>query len=350
VIQSDEMADTGGPGLRTPSKVLLETQDSSTFPKRRGRPPGSKNRPKIVAIAPRKGRPRSRRLGRPPGSKNRPKTIITAASKGRSRSRCLSRPPGSVLGNFEPHDIPVEQIVRALNRLSKTPSTDERVARASRRVFRYTKQWPWQWAARFLPRKKWTVPLVEELAQLLRGIYKKSVKTGTGHGTLENTRRFLYNHARDRDQRNPQMTLGDLHEAFRYFKVKTKRKIPRTQQTSQTTPTRRVTDLVDSDTETEPDEIPTEENDTNEGLIVTQDEIGGFDGGDRQSDHCPVLHTKGSVRLRKRTLSRVEDFNIEKRPRVAGIETDQVTQSPISISPSPTARAGKFKTAYSFMI
>jgi hypothetical protein len=40
-------------------------------PKRRGRPPGSKNRPKPVQAAP-------KRRGRPPGSKNKPKAMLEA--------------------------------------------------------------------------------------------------------------------------------------------------------------------------------------------------------------------------------------------------------------------------------
>jgi hypothetical protein len=49
--------------------------------RRRGRPPGSKNRPRTAATAP-------RRRGRPPGSKNRPKA-------GNAAPRRRGRPPKS---------------------------------------------------------------------------------------------------------------------------------------------------------------------------------------------------------------------------------------------------------------
>lgn len=141
--QSDELANPEASVLRTPSKGTSRPQDSSTFTKRRGRPPGSKNRPKAITTLSLPKRPRSMRLG---------------------------RPPGSAMGNLEPPEMLDKDIALALNMRGNIPETDSRVAQASKRVFRYTGQWPWQWAARFLPKKKWSVPLVVELAQLPGGI------------------------------------------------------------------------------------------------------------------------------------------------------------------------------------
>lgn len=47
---------------------------SAAAPKRRGRPPGSKNKPKAAAAA-----AAPKRRGRPPGSKNKPKAAAVAA-------------------------------------------------------------------------------------------------------------------------------------------------------------------------------------------------------------------------------------------------------------------------------
>ena len=53
---------------------MREAQAPEQPKRRRGRPPGSKNKPKPVVAAPKKGR------GRPPGSKNKPKPAAIAAA------------------------------------------------------------------------------------------------------------------------------------------------------------------------------------------------------------------------------------------------------------------------------
>jgi hypothetical protein len=52
---------------------------SAAAPKRRGRPPGSKNKPKSAAAAAPAPAAAPKRRGRPPGSKNRPKSAAMAA-------------------------------------------------------------------------------------------------------------------------------------------------------------------------------------------------------------------------------------------------------------------------------
>jgi hypothetical protein len=62
---------------------LRATQTTVAVPRKRGRPLGSKNKPKVEAAA------APKRRGRPPGSKNKPKVEAAAAPKRRGR------PPGS---------------------------------------------------------------------------------------------------------------------------------------------------------------------------------------------------------------------------------------------------------------
>lgn len=64
-------------------------EDEAPAPKRRGRPPGSKNK---AASAEEDDAPAPRRRGRPPGSKN--KTTTTKAASGDAPKR-RGRPPGS---------------------------------------------------------------------------------------------------------------------------------------------------------------------------------------------------------------------------------------------------------------
>ncbi|RFN47522.1 hypothetical protein FIE12Z_8239 [Fusarium flagelliforme] len=243
------------------------------------------------------------------------------------------------MGNSEPPDMPDKQIALALNMRGNKPKTDYRVAQASKRVFRYTRQWPWQWAVRFPPKKKWSVPLVVELAQLLGGIYRKSINTNTGNGSLEIARRFLHKRARERDRRCPQMIRSDVDEALRYFKVETRRKLPEAQQTSQAIRTGRVADLVGSDTESQPDEIPRHDRDITGSLIPAEDESESFGNDERWNEREPVISTGSSARFRKRMLSPTKAFNIEKRPRVADSEASQVAESAHILSPDMTARA-----------
>ena len=69
-------------GLQAAVAQYMAGSTTATAPRRRGRPPGSKNRPKTAAGA----TGTRRRRGRPPGSKNRPK-VAAAASPPRRRGR-----------------------------------------------------------------------------------------------------------------------------------------------------------------------------------------------------------------------------------------------------------------------
>jgi hypothetical protein len=104
--QSDELADTEYTGPRMPSKASSKPPTRSTIPKRRGRPPGSKNRPKV---------------------------ITTTSQRQRRGSRRPGRPPGSAIGNIEPPHMPHKQIAQALHMWNNESTTDERVGTASKK-------------------------------------------------------------------------------------------------------------------------------------------------------------------------------------------------------------------------
>lgn len=248
------------------------------------------------------------------------------------------------MGNLELPDMPDKEIALALNMQGNKPKTDSRVAQASKRVFRYTGQWPWQWVVRFLPKKKWSVPLVVELAQLLGGIYQKSVNTSADNGSLETARRFLRKRARHRNRRCPQITRGDLNEALRYFEVETRRKLPDAQQTSQTTQPGRVADSLGTDTESQADEIPRQDSAINEGMIAAEDGSEGSNNNEESDEHEPVISTGGSARFREPMLSPTGEFHIEQRSQVSDSQAGQIAQSSHSPSPNMTAEAGKFNT------
>ena len=135
-----------------------------------------------------------------------------------------------------------------------------------------------------------------------------------------------------------------MNEALRYFDVKTRRKLPDAQQTSQTTQPGRVADLEVTDTESQADESLREDRDINEELISAEDESEGSTNKEQSNDHKPVMPTGDSARLREPMLSPAEEFHIEQRSRVGDSQTGQIAQSVHSLSPNMSARAGKFKT------
>jgi hypothetical protein len=85
------MADAGGANLNT--GVLMEKRG-------RGRPCGSKNKPKDASLVASSSASAKRRPGRPLGSKNKPKVSAAATPSSSAAPRDASPPPSAKIYSF----------------------------------------------------------------------------------------------------------------------------------------------------------------------------------------------------------------------------------------------------------
>ncbi|RSL77709.1 hypothetical protein CEP51_008844 [Fusarium floridanum] len=94
-----------------------------------------------------------------------------------------------------------------------------RTASDSRIVHRWTRQWPWQWAADFPP-KNWTATMVRNLARLV-GHVSTGPRGRESKYTLLDVKNFVRGQANQRW--NVQLKPSDIHDALLAFGVITKR-------------------------------------------------------------------------------------------------------------------------------
>ncbi|RSL39372.1 hypothetical protein CEP53_014105 [Fusarium sp. AF-6] len=93
-----------------------------------------------------------------------------------------------------------------------------RYIRAAQRTFDATKQWPWEWAADFLPKKAWSYSMLEEIARTLEELERRSTEANC-HSSAYNLREFLRKRARERDESDPHLNPGDVRKAMEHFGV-----------------------------------------------------------------------------------------------------------------------------------
>ncbi|RMJ16768.1 hypothetical protein CDV36_003535 [Fusarium kuroshium] len=95
---------------------------------------------------------------------------------------------------------------------------DRRYIRAAQRIFDATKQWPWEWAADFLPKKAWSYSMLEEIARTLEELKRRSTEANF-HSSAYNLREFLRKRAHERDENDPHLNPGDVRKAMEHFGV-----------------------------------------------------------------------------------------------------------------------------------
>ncbi|KAM0185752.1 hypothetical protein ACHAPI_012032 [Fusarium lateritium] len=113
-------------------------------------------------------------------------------------------------------------IVRKLERKKGEESSDKLVAYASRTILKIAGQWPWEFAAEFLP-VNWTIPMLSDLRHLLQSIHHMQ----NPNLTINNYRRVkdvILGQARVRDYQHPYIIGLDLKYALRHFGIEPRRK------------------------------------------------------------------------------------------------------------------------------
>ncbi|EEU43761.1 uncharacterized protein NECHADRAFT_82873 [Fusarium vanettenii 77-13-4] len=111
------------------------------------------------------------------------------------------------------------EILTALGHYPQGTGYRRRYVRASRRIFDSTDEWPWEWAADFLPNKPWGYCMLEEIARTLDELDRRSTEANSD-SNAETLREFLRNRARERDQSDPHLIPGDVRKAMEHFGVK----------------------------------------------------------------------------------------------------------------------------------
>lgn len=113
-------------------------------------------------------------------------------------------------------------IIQKLGGKRRELSSDMRASSASRTILRITSQWPWEWAAEFLP-VEWTFTILNDLRQLVQGIHNKQ-NPGLCANNYQRVKDVVLQQARTREYQHPHMIDHDLQYAFRQFGVEPKRR------------------------------------------------------------------------------------------------------------------------------
>ncbi|KAL2679047.1 hypothetical protein Neosp_009803 [[Neocosmospora] mangrovei] len=111
------------------------------------------------------------------------------------------------------------EILTALGHNPQITGYRRRYVRASRRIFDSTEEWPWEWAADFLPNKPWGYCMLEEIARTLDELDRRSTEANSD-SNAETLREFLRKRARERDESDPHLNPGDVRKAMEHFGVK----------------------------------------------------------------------------------------------------------------------------------
>lgn len=171
-------------------------------PKPRGRPKGSVDK-----------KPRAKR-GSKMAVKFSLKTLPSKMSYARSSAQNLKIARQAQMSDF--------WINQKLGGKRQELSSDMRAASASRTILRTTSQWPWEWAAEFLP-VEWTITILNDLRQLVQGIQNKQ-NPGLCANNYQRVKDAIGEKARMRDYQNPHLIDHDLQYAFRRYGVEPKRR------------------------------------------------------------------------------------------------------------------------------
>ncbi|KAG5765548.1 hypothetical protein H9Q72_006357 [Fusarium xylarioides] len=144
---------------------------------------------------------RRRRIGRPYGSKDSYAPRIKRGLKSTS----------------DPKPLSDEEIRMKLDK--KAPPPDPRMALA-RDIEILTTQWPWEWTTEAFEPERWTVAMMRDLRDLIKGYQGRYNLNGDCCHLLKVT---LIRSARERDKNNPKLTRGDLSNALKHFDLETKK-------------------------------------------------------------------------------------------------------------------------------
>ncbi|KAG5797338.1 hypothetical protein H9Q69_003642 [Fusarium xylarioides] len=144
---------------------------------------------------------RRRRIGRPYGSKDSYAPRIKRGLKSTS----------------DPKPLSDEEIRMKLDK--KAPPPDPRMALA-RDIEILTTQWPWEWTTEAFEPERWTVAMMRDLRDLIKGYQGRYNLNGDCCHLLKVT---LIRSARERDKNNQKLTRGDLSNALKHFDLETKK-------------------------------------------------------------------------------------------------------------------------------
>ncbi|KAI5465051.1 hypothetical protein BGZ63DRAFT_422030 [Mariannaea sp. PMI_226] len=220
-------------------------------------------------------------------------------------------------------------------------SSKYRVARASETIFELVNQWPWDWAAGFLPRKKWTITMTEELAQLLKGIHKISTNQNSHRGSFQQAKIFLQRQACKRNRKSPHLSGDDIREAIIHFGVNSRRKWAIERRRSMQMQRRKVTEIISSESEEEVFEDDSKgEEDAKSSPSDTEDEWESCENDEKDSDSgTSASQNRNRPGLKSLARPSFELFQAEKRARVTeqGATDDLQLMSTVSISTTSAA-------------
>lgn len=218
------------------------------------------------------------------------------------------------------------QIAKNLDWCMRRSTMGKRVGDASRTVLQLTGQWPWEFAANFLP-KKWGIIMLEDIRRLLRSVCKSARTAGPGPHTRI-VRDFLLGCAKKRDTHCPHLTHADVLDAIDHFSADfyTKRDFttpikfpPGKGQVEQIT-------VLESDEESQVDEGQDyESEDGRDNAIEIPDSESEWEDwtGYNFDDDEPAVQNEAVSVVVKRSRSPSMPVLPEKRPRVA---------SPVNVS------------------
>ncbi|KAM0551867.1 hypothetical protein ACHAPJ_008203 [Fusarium lateritium] len=237
--------------------------------------------------------------------------------------------------SFNPNKIILsdEQIRINLGRPEGEPSTDKRVGGASRTIFKITGQYPWKWAAGFPPRF-WTVDMVGNLRQLVKGFNDKTPGNTRGNNCQE-VKDWLRDQARRRDMRAPRLTEDDLQDALKYYNIETKTRAKMSQKITQTGALTSAAEIVDL---TYHDDA---ESDTESSLFI-EDDYDERIAADHDQDNKSIIplmsSNEATLQPQKRSGPPLECSQAHKRARIfdpedtGGIQLDTIMSEDITVS------------------
>ncbi|KAF5558773.1 hypothetical protein FNAPI_4985 [Fusarium napiforme] len=144
---------------------------------------------------------RRRRIGRPYGSKDSYAPRIKRGLKSTSDPKPLS-----------------DEEIR-MKHDKKAPPPDPRMTLA-RDIEILTTQWPWEWTGEAFEPERWTVAMMRDLRDLIRGYQGRYNLNGD---TCHDLKVTLLRSARERDKNNPKLSKADLSNALKHFGLETRK-------------------------------------------------------------------------------------------------------------------------------
>ncbi|KAJ4246568.1 hypothetical protein NW762_013509 [Fusarium torreyae] len=264
----------------------------------------------------------SKPRGRPPGSRNKKPRDFSQTPK----------PYTPKSYNTNKFILSDEQIRINLGRPEGEPSTDKRIGGASRTIFKITGQYPWKWAAGFPPRY-WTVDIVRNLRQLIKGFNDKTPNSRDNN--CQEVKHWLRDKASKRDKRAPRLTEDDLQDALKYYNIEIKTRVKMSQKITQTGPFTSAAEMVDSNYHVD------EESDTESSLFIEDDydERIAADYNQNNKSIIPLMSSnEATLQPQKRSGPSLECSQAHKRARIfdpkdtGHIQTDTAMSEDIAVS------------------